>query len=180
MAAELPPGTPEIDDPLLVADLIKLLSIKGAIGRLPLADIVIPVVNLGDVVQPTVETRVNPWRSSDVFSIGPQIAVAAGTVLADTGALPQGIYDVAVMCQGVDDSAPTTEAINLEHRDAANAANLAVWSHMIFDNTVSMVVFPYYTFSYELGVNERLRAVLTDTLPASRVAGATIFCRIQS
>jgi len=178
MADELPPGTPEVDDPLLVADLIRLLSIKGAIGRLPLADIVIPVVSLGDVVTPQIDVRQPSFRSTDVFSAGILTAPAANTVLADTTALTAGVYDVHFTCSG-ENTAANAASVRFEHRNAANAANLAQWDHLIRSdgNAVLVSIWPFYSFGYVLGEDERLRAIITVALAASRVVSATIFAR---
>lgn len=174
MAEDLPPGTPEVDDPLLVADLIRLLSIKGAIGRLPLADIVIPVVNLGDVVQPTVEIRSPAFRSTDVFSAGVQVGAGANTVHADTGALVAGVFDVQL---SIDRGNGTTnhEQWAIEHRNAANTANLAVWNYI---NSASRAPYAFQqTFAYEFAVGERLRIINVVALVAGDTSNAVIFAR---
>ncbi len=179
MAEELPPGTPEVDDPLLVADLIQLLSIKGAIGRLPLADIVIPVVSLGDVVTPDFNVRGPVFRSADVFSAGVLTASAAGTVLADTTALPAGEYDLQYWIQSSDSIGDKT--IAFEHRDAANAANLAIWSFTLTGDGFQQVMKGPFTLSYELAVNERLRIVVgAVAIQAGVPSVATIFARLRT
>lgn len=177
MADDLPPGTPELDDPLLVADLIRLLSIKGAIGRMRLADFVIPVVSLGDVVQPTVAVRTPSFRSTDVFSAGMVINPAAGTVLADTGPLPAGIYDVIIYTAA--DTGNLQLAHDVEHRDAANAANLAVWIHIMTRGpNVTIAVAPY-VLAYEIGANERLRIISSGVSAAGAQHVGVIFARIR-
>jgi len=181
VAETLPPGTPEVDDPLLVADLIALLSIKGAIGKLPLADIVIPVVNLGDVVTAAVEVRGPVFRSTDVFSEGTQTAPGAGDILADTGALMVGEYDVMFMC-GADDVGSAGRFISIEHRNAANDTTLATWLYPVNATTVSKTttLWPMHGFSYVLGDNERLRAVNVIASSAGSHFDATIFARLRT
>jgi len=177
MAEELPPGTPEVDDPLLLADLIRLLSVKGALGKMQVADIVLPVVSLGDVVQPTVEVRQAAFRSTDIFSAGMQTAPAANTVLADTTALVAGTYDVKVLLSAAV-GASNTERITLEHRDAANAANLATWDSIMFDAGQDAVLLEY-NFGYVFGFNERLRAINPLIVGAGQTVNAVIFARLR-
>lgn len=176
MAESLPPGTPELDDPLLVADLIRLLSIKGAIGRMALADFVVPVVSLGDVVQPSVELLAPSYRSVDVFSAGIFVAAAVNTIHADTGALAIGTYDVQFyvtpgsQAQAIDWS--------MEHRDAANAANLAVWNNT--DSGTQGRTFWKMTLGYELGTDERLRIKNDTVVGAGGRTYAVIFARLRA
>jgi len=177
MADTLPPGTPEVDDPLLVADLIALLSIKGAIGRLPLADIVIPTVSLGDVVTPSIEILQPTFRSTDVFSAGLQTAPGANTVMADTGAQVAGNYDVIVTWVGKE--ATNNMNWSLQHRDAANTGTLMETIILAF-TTVNIPWNESLTFGYTLGINERLRVITNAAAAASQLAAATIFARLRT
>lgn len=176
--AEQNSNIPQVTDPNTVADLIRLLQIRGAIGVLNVADIVLPVVNLGDLSPSETIARLPAWRSTDVFSEGVQVTPAAGTVLADTGQLPAGVYDVAFMCSSNED-ADTQGVIDFEHRNAANAANLAVWSHLLRNSALATTVWAYYTFGYELAVNERLRSISPRAGSAGEAYSATIFARIR-
>jgi len=181
MAEELAPGTPEVTDTVLIADLLQFLSIRGSLGRLPLADVVIPVINLGDVRTPDINVQFPVFRSTDIFSAGIQIAPAVGTVLADTVALPAGTYDVALILNA-STAGNQSSSIRLEHRDAANAANLAQWEHLVHSDTSALVavVWPFYSFGYEIGVNERLRAINPIIGAAGNAYSATIFARLRT
>lgn len=175
MAEELPPGTPEVDDPLLVADLIKLLSIKGAIGRLPLANIVLPVVSLGDVVTPTINVQAPAFRSTDIFTAGVLGPSPAGTVYADTGSLTAGTHDLQLYIPGGDLLFPQWV---VEHRNAANTAVLASWN-IGHSSTLPLQIFSQ-TFSYEFAVNERLRVVNLTTSGVNESGSAVIFARVRT
>lgn len=177
MAEELPPGTPEVDDPILVADLIRLLSIKGAIGRLPLADVVIPVVSLGSVVTPTVAIRQPSFRSTDVFSAGIQLTAPVNTVHADTGPLQAGVYDMLLW---ISRGSGSTVGIqyNLEHRDAANAANLAIMSSLA-ESGAGFVAFQL-SLAYEFALNERFRILNRLAQAAGNETYAVIFARLRT
>lgn len=177
MAEELPAGTPEVDDPLLVADLLKLLKVKGAIGRMQLADIVLPVVSLGDVVTPSIEIRQPSFRSTDVFSAGAQTGPLAGTVLADTGPLPQGIYDIALQMSTNEGSSANTFA--LQHRDAPNTANLMESPYVAGVTNFAGPIIWAFPFAYEFGANERLRVVNVLVGTAGLRYMAVIFARLR-
>lgn len=179
MADELPPGTPEVDDPILLADLIRILSIKGALGKMRVADIVLPIVSLGDVVQPTVEVRQAAFRSTDIFGGAGVVAPAVNTILADTGPLPAGVYDVALYASS-NDSGSAAARTRVEHRDAANAANLAQWDLQTASQDQTAIWSPWITFGYELALNERLRMLNVLVGQANKVHIATIFARLRA
>jgi len=179
MAQELPPGTPEVTDTVLIADLLQFLSIRGSLGRLPLADVVVPVISVGDVRPTAVITRPPDFRAQDIFSNGHVIGPGASGVLADTGQLAAGTYDVGFHCAG--EPATFNVSVNLEHRNAANAANLAVWGHLLLHNAANnVVIYQHYTFGYQIGANERLRAVTDIATGAGSDWLAVIFARIRT
>lgn len=170
MADDLPPGTPEVDDPLLVADLIRLLSIKGAIGRMRLADIVIPIVSLGDVVRPEIDTRTPAFRSTDIFSEGVLVSALAGALHADTGQLSAGTYDVVLVMSSGDVGANNNFLI--AHRNAANNADLSVWPFAFNDQTPITL-----SYGYEISTDERLRVTILNATGTNQRTSAAIFAR---
>lgn len=178
MAEELPAGTAEVDSPLLVADMLRLLNVKGAIGRLQLADIVIPIISLGDVVQPTVAIRSPSFRSTDVFSAGILAGPAAGTIMADTGALEAGTYDVQILYSGAETTNRTATVV--EHRNAANTATLMTFSIIQDVNANRGFTIAYMAFGYELSVNERLRVIVDRSATLGEERSATIFARTRA
>lgn len=100
--ADRDPRLPQSDDETLLADLIRTLRIIGPLGRLNIADIVIPTVSLGDVRT----TGLQPvFTGQHIFSNGVKTAAPAFTRHADTRALPAGDYDVQLII-----SPHTTEA----------------------------------------------------------------------
>lgn len=170
------PTVPQSDDAELAADLIRLLRIIGPLGRLSVADVVVPVVNMGDVVTRTITVLQPAFRATDVFSNALLTAPAAGTILADTGPLPAGIYDIQLLM--------VTNSANLfnggfvfQHRDAANAANIAVWHHLERTGGQDQAFKYDYAFAYEIALDERLRVATNAASTAGRVWTATIFAR---
>lgn len=148
------PNKPQLDFPQLIADLIAQLQLQGPIGLLDFNDSVQPtvLVAIRDGVSFTLASPA--FTSAGIFS---DIAVAPviGTVFADTGPLPAGTYDVKAGWSMSNDQNSTN--FELQHRNAANAANLATWPHQLQGNVIfTQMSFPI-SFGYELGANERLR-----------------------
>jgi hypothetical protein len=168
---------PQVNDAELETGLIRALSVVGQIGKLRVLDIVIPTISLGDVIQPTVEVRSPSFRSTDVFSNGVLVGAAANALLADTGALAEGIYDVQYYLASSNTAANTE--INFEHRNAANTATLAIWSFIFYRQT-SYVTIPWVPnpIAYEIASNERIRLVIGSVgMAAGTQAVGTIFAR---
>lgn len=100
------------------------------------------------------------------------IAPAAGAVIADTGALPAGKYDIEVTMAVLAAAAPG-QGVIIEHRNAANAATLnrlggtsAGCSEQIFVN------------DWVLALNERIRVVAgTQNIAATGEVQAMVRAR---
>ncbi len=172
------PG-PVVVDPELETALVRLLSIRGQLGSLKVLDTVVPVVNMGDVVQPTIAVRSPSFRSTDIFSNGLQTAQAAGTILADTGQLADGVFDVKLLLEARTNSAGGT--IEVQHRNAANTATLAVWTHIAaaFGASGSPLQWSY-DLGLQFALNERLRAVQVILAPALHDYAAVIMARLRT
>ncbi|MBI4598008.1 MAG: hypothetical protein HY737_06380 [Candidatus Omnitrophica bacterium] len=103
-------------------DLVRDLELKGELGELTIGPEVFGVVVL-DSLESFVASPQKPNRVGDWFTAGEQIAPAANAVLADTGALAVGVYDVDVF---ITHNEPGSNRFVLQWRDAANAANLTL------------------------------------------------------
>jgi hypothetical protein len=114
-------------------------------------------------------------RSGPAWSIavGEALAPPAGTVLADTGQLAAGRYELQVV-MSIDAAATAVTAI-VEQRDPTNTTN--DWKQSV---ATSAAVFPLRIGPIALATNERVR-VRTDPVGAAGTAaknyGATIFYR---
>lgn len=168
--ADLDPTIPQVVDPERTVDLTRLLQIRGPLGVLNVLDTIVPVVNMGDVVARTVDINPPSFTSTDVFSAGDQTFAPPGTVHADTGALAEGVYDVQLSMPSTINSAMIWR---IQHRNAANTADLAVWSTLIHAVTG---VFSQ-TLGYTFALNERLRIVNNSVFTAGEVSMAFIFAR---
>lgn len=176
--AEPDPTKPQVTDPVTVADLIRVLNIRGALGVLDVADVIIPTISVGQLSPLEVTLFTAVFRSTDIFSNGSILGPAGGTVLADTGPLPAGTYDVLLFGSTTDINGSNV-GIAFEHRNAANAANLAVFLQLLQSQTVLANVMPRISFAYELAANERMRMVNNSNSDAADRYVATIFARIR-
>lgn len=169
--ADPDPNTPQVVDPERVVDLTRLLQIRGPLGVLNVLDTIVPVVNMGDVVARSVEVRPPFFTSTDIFSAGLQTAAPINFVHADTGPLAEGIYDIQLQIPA---TATTGNSWNIEHRDAANTAALAVWNAILITGTGGVLA---QTFAYEFAINERLRIINLGAFAAGELSVAHIFAR---
>lgn len=124
------------------------------------------MANRGSEADPVVNRDQAP---SSIVNNGAVSAAAAApsTVVADTGQLPAGTYEVEVTCAVL---GPLTAGVGLvvEHRDAANTGNVAVLGGTAgtLERRIKRVT---------VAVNQRIRVrVDAVALPASVVAVAAV------
>lgn len=172
---DIDPSKPQINDPELEAELIRVLSIVGPMGKLDVIPAVLPTISMGNIVQQTVEVRSPAFRTTDIFSTGLQTGQAGGTLLADTGPLADGIFDVRLA--STSQTSIGLQNHRIEMRNAANTASLAFWTHLMGVFTSGARPLFNYTLALEFAINERLRIVQVVTNPAGQAAEATIFAR---
>lgn len=89
-------------------------------------------------------------------SAGEQIAPAANTVLADTGQLAQGTYQFTAILSWADGPA-AVQAVDLQHRNAANAAN--IWDQNFYTTSSGGVQTFTFNWTEFVSLNERIRAI---------------------
>ncbi len=176
MAEPTDPG-PVVTDDELVVNLTRLLNIRGPLGLLSVLNTVVPVVSLGNVVEPVIRVDQPSFRSTDIFSAGILTAAAINTVHADTLALPAGTYDV-IMWVSPGNLATNPPQFAMQHRNAADAATLAVWNH-IESPIRPQVGFSPFSFGYVLAANERLRIINLLAVAAGETSYATIWARVR-
>jgi len=164
-------------DPELTTNLTRLLQIRGPLGLLRVLDTIVPVVSMGDVVSPTITVLQPAFRSTDIFSAGAQLAAAVNTVHADTTGLAAGTYDVVIIIQS--DPADLAMVFQIQHRNAANAANLAQWD-IVPRQTGGIELQYQMEFGYEIALNERLRVLNLTVIGAGQPSVATIFARLRT
>jgi len=177
MADPLAPG-PIVTDAEVEAALIRLLSIRGRIGALAVSDVIIPTVSLGQTVPLDVSVLPPAFRSTDIFTLGLLTAPAANAILADTGQLAAGTFDVIVHFNPASDAGANDRRCVLQHRNAGNTANL-----MTIEVNYSRLLgsaAPLFPFGYEVALNERLRVLTVTGAAVGEVVGATIFARIRA
>ena len=125
-----------------------------------------------DILIPLV---VSPAIFGTPATAGEQAAPAANTVLADTGPLAAGNWTFIVNINFSDASASFCRD-QLQHRDAANAAN--IWSQTVYPSAVMTTTFVgqwTLAFSKTMLASERLRVLNLVAGGASSFHHATIF-----
>ena len=150
----------QLDFPDLAADIIRELRIQGTVGLLDFNDSVQPVYivsSRGGALDVTAEPNV--FETSEIFS-SIDAVIGVNAILVDSGQLPAGTYDVKVVISwaAVNAAALVSGTLDFQHRNAANAANLAnvplAWVCDVgfeFSHTES------WTYATVISQNERLR-----------------------
>jgi len=168
---------PQLEFPALVAELIDQLRLTGQVGRLNFSDEVIPAFLIGS-------RGINfggdlpAFASAAIFS-GSFSNPAANTILADTGPLAAGTYDVQGSLSMAGTVAAGSGVFILEHRNAANNATLARLIDLIITPThqQSGVLLPL--MGYVLSLNERLRAISPAQAVANGGLSSIIYAQIR-
>jgi len=171
------PTRPQLEFPELVAELITQLRLTGQLGRLNFSDEVIPAFLIGS--RGIDFGGAGPAFASSAVFAGVSNNPAADTIIADTGPLPAGTYDVFGSIAFLGNFAVLADStVSIQHRDAANVANLA-----------TLILLPAHTvdrqlnaelplMSYILGTNERLRIRTGSQAFVGGISG-TLFAQIR-
>lgn len=109
---------PQSLDDDAVVDIIRDLQVAGTLGVLNVSDGIVPVYLLGQRTAFAFEVQTPSFDAAEWFSVG-ELTNPGSTVLADTGQLVAGTYDVQII---VESSA--AGSMRFEHRNAANAADV--------------------------------------------------------
>mgnify|MGYP000120314713 CR=1 FL=1 len=172
--ADPDPTIPQVVDPERTVDLTRLLQIRGPLGVLNVLDTIVPVVNMGDVVPRSIRIQQPSFRTTDIFGGRFFSGVAADTILADTGALAEGDYDLIISMTSR--SSAALQHFNVEIRNAANTVNLAVWSHSMRMVTADSI-FLTLTLALVLATDERVRVLQRVANVAGEASAVVIFAR---
>jgi len=171
----MPPRNPtvvQLDFPVLTADLIDQLNLIGQVGLLDFEPSVRPVFIVGSRGLEVVSEQ-PVFTTSQVFS-AQLLNPGANAVVADTGQLPAGNYDIKCwMALFINTGSGFLE---LEHRNAGNTATLASWflPNVNVDGSLS----ENYEFAIVVAEDERLRIFCPAALSSARVSG-TIMARLR-
>lgn len=156
----MPPRNPnkiQLDFPELTADLISQLKLVGTVGLLDFAATVSPVFIIGDR-DLTVKALAPVYQSSEVFHASSANPGVNG-ILADTGQLAAGSYDIFAEIAWVGSTTVKTAGFRLQHRNASDNGTLATLSESLppTADAHGQLVFP--ATGYKIGLNERLRYI---------------------
>lgn len=158
----MPPRDPskvQLDFPDLVADLISDLNLRGTVGLMDFVDSMQPVYVAGSREGALSLANLQPtFTTAEIFA-DQTGSPAANAVLADTGALVAGTYDVYAMASwGYSPAVSAGPIFDFQHRNAADAVTLARVPYAslvaVADGQHDNLSFTYATVVAE---NERLR-----------------------
>jgi len=146
----------QLDFPELTADLIRQLRLTGTVGLLELLDQVRPVYIVAQREGALSITVAPPIFNSSAIFTGAVTDPLANTNIFDTGPLPAGDYDIFAG-MGADGTVVVPTSLQIEHRNAADAANLAILLQLPmtasgFDRRAEL-----QAMRYSINLNERFR-----------------------
>ena len=151
------PTRPQLEFPELVSELISQLRLTGQVGRLNFRDEVIPAFLIGS-------RGINfggdlpAFTSSAVFASLAALP-AANTVVADTGPLPAGDYDMMLHMTVHGNTTTANTIASIEHRNAGNTASLAGILFILVTPTFQDTAVTFPLMGYTIGLNERIRCI---------------------
>lgn len=149
----------QLDFPQLVADIIRQLNLTGTVGLLEFSDQVTPVYIVAQRAG-ALDINLTPVAfGSAEIAFGEVINPVAGGVIADTGALAPGDYDIFGNISTHINTNATGNVIVLEHRDAANAVTLARLLYSSSTTVLGRTQCFLPLVGYTLALNERLRII---------------------
>ena len=152
----MPPRDPSIiqlDNPLLVADLIAQLRLLGTVGLLDFSPTVLPVFIVGD--RDLQVEAVDPAFLPGQITTGEANNPLVGTVIADSGQLPVGDYDVFFLVS-MTVSVHLAASDSFQHRNAADAATINAWNITV---TAPATEHLFMKMALTIAENERLRFI---------------------
>lgn len=187
-----------IDDPSLLDRILRTFRIKGKIDPFELSDTAVPVFDIGLLTglgaDPTVVTtladsqgvRVGtvssqtyvptepiPLNDQDVTNSGPTVNPAAAAVIVDSGGL--GTFGLKKV-SGVITWSATKIDFQVEWRNGANSATVALWSFLVGDTGGHSLQFGPWLLNF--ATDERVRIVTasggTGTADATIVVTANV------
>jgi len=159
------PNQVQLDFPQLTADLIAQLRLTGTVGLLNFSTEVVPVFIVGDR-DLSVDAVAPLYRSAEIFS-GSSLNPVANTVVADTGQLVAGDFDLFASISATGTGIGLGR-IELQLRNAANTATLAVLMSQVFVGALSAGGVELPQTGLVIAENERLRfQTLLQTLNGS-------------
>ncbi len=178
----------EIVDPDLQAQVIREFNLKGALSPFNLTETVVPIIDIGRLLSVAVQEVVTPGQADSVqIGIGATdeslpvsfpshvstnafedstAAPAAATVLVDTGQITTASEYFIQFSVSHDDAA--LRHFELQWRDGANAANLAVYPFWTSQDK-AFWLYPSIT-----GSNQRFRLVNVTAIAGLALSYITV------
>lgn len=167
----------QLDFPQLTADIIAALRLTGTLGLFDMSDVVVPTISVGNVRPQTFSFEPVVFGSSEI-TFGEQANSAIDTILADTGPLAAGTYNIMAALSLSGSVAGVNSPLVLQHRNSANTATLATLLSLTITTTANYHNSFLPLIGYVIGLNERLRVKTANILLAG-TNSATIFATLR-
>jgi len=151
------PSKTQSDFPILIADLIRELTLIGApIGLLDFESSIQPVFLVGSRGL-TVVAEDPVFTDGEVFE-NQGVGVTAASVLLDTGQLVAGDYDIIAYASAENGTGTNDQKFTFKHQNAADTVTLSRWDITIGESGEgnAFVTLPF-KFSFKVAQNERFR-----------------------
>lgn len=173
-----------IIDPDLIAAIVRQLNVRGELAPFDISQVAVPVFDIGKLTALDTIQAVGT-RSDQTFVPGAPPALNDGNALSDVVNNPAAgasIFDSGQLAAGIIwlTFSATTDVtgtlLELQWRNAANAATLASWNFLMEPGqTVSIG-----PFSPSLLLNERFRVVNVNVLVGNVALNMTVQPQIHS
>ena len=149
------PNRPQVVNAELIAEVIRLLKLRGPLGTLNVLDDVRLTFGLGSAGFIKSLTFAPAFQVADVKSEGIKVAAPANTLHADTGQLSVGSYDLDFFVQ--QDAQAAEINWEFQWRNAANTANVTV-TQVLSRGGIPPISFPVVVET----ANQRFRLINID------------------
>lgn len=172
-----------IDDPTLLDRILRQFRVKGRVNPFQISGVALPVFDIGELSQLTPKPVVTPGLATMVAAghstlTNPHYSVASpdsrglndddtvtnpgmSAVMAETDPLAAGLHDIYASIST--EQAP--DKFELQHRNAANSANISTYVFMVNVNTPI-----FLAFSATVLLNERFRWLSINATAGGDVA----------
>lgn len=169
----------EIDDPELVAQIVRQLNVKGPLQPFQIPEVAMPVFDIGRLTALDLPTRVGTasansylpsalpvLESGDFFDGEFDTNPAAGAVVVNTQNLPAGVYQVRATI-----SSTVSGRFLFSWRNAANTADVATWSFEVSGDHPPVLLGP---FMCNVALNQRFQISVPNAIVGTVATGLIV------
>ncbi len=170
---------PIVTDNVALQNWINSLGLQGLVPPLRGLPFVLPVAVVANPVPLSAQVGIGAiYSPGDIFSAGKQGAPAGNVVLADTGQISADATLDLVIHFAMNGTDPGNEKyeVDVQHRDAANAANVATLRVFTGNSKDGPAIF---VITYNVLTGERIRVINLLAGAAGTQYSSTIWARAR-